>query len=105
MARLDLSSRASVAVMKVFEFDDLPHICVRDYPGVLRSGAVYVRPRRAPETVEIASSVEMRELLDLATEKSVRRFLATAERAGVRVSAQEHDDAAKAFEAESERAW
>jgi predicted HTH transcriptional regulator len=82
-ASAELSNSVMVAVLQVFEFSDLPHICAKDYPGILRNGAVYVRPRKLPETSEVPSSVEMRELLDLATEKALRAFMRTAERAGV----------------------
>ncbi len=83
-----LSSGAIVAVLEVFEFDDIPHFCAKDYPPALRKGALYVRPRKVPETSEIASSVEMREILDLATEKALRAFVERAQRAGVELSTQ-----------------
>ena len=86
IARFTLQSSADVAVLHVDEFVDIPHLCARDYPGVLRSGALYVRSRRMPETVEVPSSGEMRELLDLAAEKRLRAYIETAERAGVRLS-------------------
>lgn len=36
-----------------------------------------------PETAEVASSAEMREILDLAAEKRLRAYVETAERAGI----------------------
>jgi len=83
---MDLSSSAVVAVLHVYEFADLPHLCGKEYEAVLRKGALYVRTRTVPETTEVASSVEMRELLDLATEKALRNFVGIAERAGVRLT-------------------
>lgn len=83
-----LSTGANVAVIQVFEFADVPHVCARDYDDVLRDGALYVRTRRLPETAEVPNSVEMREVLDLATEKALRAFLRTAERAGGALTAQ-----------------
>jgi predicted HTH transcriptional regulator len=87
--RHDLSSGATVAVVTVEEFEDIPHLCASDYNvdgrQVLRKGALYVRPRRQPETSEVAGSVEMREILDLATEKSLRRWVETARAAGLLV--------------------
>ena len=82
-----LSNGVKVAVMQIFEFADAPHLCRKTYEAakgkiILRDGALYVRPRRVPETSEVADSVEMRDVLDLATEKALRRYLATAERAG-----------------------
>src|SRR6266508_4610961 len=83
IAGVDLSSGATVAVIEVFEFSDLPHLCAKGYSDVLRKGALYVRPRKVPETSEVASSVEMRAVIDLATEKALRAYIETAERAGL----------------------
>lgn len=82
LAKQVLPSQANVVVLQVFEFDDVPVLCRRDAPD-LRRGACYVRSHRTPETAEIPTAVEMRELLDLATEKRLRAFVASAERAGV----------------------
>jgi len=109
LARVELSTGAVVVAMQVFEFADIPHICARDYEGVLRKGALYVRSRRVPETSEIPSSVDMREVVDLATEKALRAYIETAERAGVALTTAgasagaEADD--EAFDAERGRAW
>jgi predicted HTH transcriptional regulator len=86
--RFDLDSvtlpgGANVAVMQVHEFADIPVLCAKDYLDVLRAGACYVRSRRVPETAEIPSAVEMRELLELATEKALRAYVERAENAGV----------------------
>jgi predicted HTH transcriptional regulator len=91
LASAKLSNGVTVAIMQVFEFADIPHLCVRDYDNVLREGALYVRPRKVPETSEVASSVEMREVLDLATEKALRAYIRTADRAGIRLGSHEVD--------------
>jgi len=70
-------------VLHVREFEEVPVLCKKDYQGVLRKGACYVRPRRKPETTEIPSQEDMRELIDLATEKKLRRFFTQAHRSGV----------------------
>lgn len=98
-----LSSGADVAVIQVFEFADIPHLCAKSYDDVLREGALYVRTRRLPETAEVPSSVEMRELLDLATEKALRSYLSTAERAGGALVVQRTDATAPADEAQFEQ--
>jgi hypothetical protein len=104
-----LSSGATVAVLEVFEFDDIPHLCAKDHPAALRKGALYVRPRKVPETSEIASSVEMREILDLATEKALRGFVERAQRAGVELSTQRPPEPSDAdddrYDSERARAW
>ena len=74
---------SSFVVLQVEEFEDIPVLCKRSYPNVLREGACYVRPRRKPETTEIPTQADMRDLLDLAIEKGVRRFLSQAQRSGL----------------------
>lgn len=69
-------------VLHVREFEDIPVLCKKDYEGVLRKGACYVRPRRKPETTEIPTQEDMRDLLNLATEKRLRRYLEQARQAG-----------------------
>lgn len=49
IGNIELSSGVIVAVVQVFEFSDIPHLCAKDYPQVLRKGALYVRPRKGVE--------------------------------------------------------
>lgn len=70
-------------VISVEEFEETPVLCKKDYQGVLRGGACYVRRKGRTESSEIPNHGEMRDLLELATEKGVRRFLRTANRAGL----------------------
>lgn len=91
-------------VLRVREFDEFPVLCTKPYAKqkgnrsdvVLREGACYVRRRGRIETTELPSHVEMRELLDLATEKGIRRFLTQVHRAGLDIAGlrQVPDDAA-----------
>ncbi len=69
-------------VLYIAEFDDIPILCKKDYPDVLRKGACYVRPRRKPETTEIPTQEDMRDLLELAAEKRLRKHLEQTKRAG-----------------------
>lgn len=108
IAGIDLSSGVTVAVIRVLEFSDIPHLCAKDFPGVLRTGALYVRPRKAPETSEVASSVEMRDVIHLATEKALRAYIETAERAGLTLTrapagVAPSDD--ERYDTERARAW
>lgn len=75
-----LQTGARVVLIEVEEFADVPHLCARDYAKVLRKGALYVRSRKKPETAEVPSANEMRDVLDLATEKRLRAYVETAER-------------------------
>lgn len=68
-------------VLRVHEFEDVPVLCRKDFDDVLRRGACYVRSRRKPETAEVPRQEDMRDLLELATEKRLRAYakLRTAE--------------------------
>ena len=70
-------------VLDIEEFPDIPVLCKRDYDCVLRSGGCYVRSRRKPETSEIPTQTDMRELLDLASSKAVVRRLTEYRRMGL----------------------
>src|SRR5687768_14675327 len=48
--RLTLASGAEVVVIEVSEFEDVPHVCKRDYPEILQNGMTYIRPRGKPES-------------------------------------------------------
>ena len=78
---------ARYVVIRAFEFRDTPIVCKKSYArgdgaAVLREGATYVRPRRKPETVEVSTAADMRDLIDLAAQKRLRALLATVQRAG-----------------------
>lgn len=74
-------------VLRIQEFEDIPVLCKQDYNKnsevVLRKGACYVRSRHKPETSEIPTQEDMRDLLNLATDKGVRKFVSRAARAGL----------------------
>ena len=40
----------------------------------LRKGAIFTRTRRHPETIEVPSQTEMREILELAVDKNMRKL-------------------------------
>jgi predicted HTH transcriptional regulator len=77
---------ARCVVIRVYEFAAEPILCARDFETKLRRGACYVRRRSMPSTSEVPSLEEMRDLLDLAVEKGLRRFLARAFAAGLTVA-------------------
>jgi predicted HTH transcriptional regulator len=79
---IDYDNKKFVQII-VDEFDDIPILCKRSYDSTLRKGACYVRPRRKPETTEIPSQADMRDLLDIAIEKRLRKFVGQAIRAGM----------------------
>ncbi len=83
----------------VYEFEDIPAICRRDSGTELREGAVYCRSYRMPETTEVRSQTEMREIVSMAIEKGLRSYLQTSQRVGIpleeiarRAGASEYDN-------------
>jgi predicted HTH transcriptional regulator len=76
----------SFVVIRVYEFHEQPILCKKDGgDGILRRGALYIRPRGRAQTVENGSMEDMRALLELGTEKRLHEFLRTADRAGARI--------------------
>ena len=61
-------------VIQVREFDQLPVVCKKDGKAGLKRGAFFTRSRRKYETTQIGSQTEMREILDLAVDKEIRRL-------------------------------
>lgn len=107
-----LSSDAAVIVINVYEFADVPHLCAKSYDKpteagpserVLRKGALYVRPRKGIETSEVSTAVDMRDIIELATDKALRGFVGRAERAGLELRTAR--DAGDRFEAERAEGW
>ena len=87
------------------EFRDIPVICQRDSTdGVLKRGRVYVRSFRTVETTEVQTPEDSRDLLELATDKGVERFVRRAARVGVDVTQGEAARSRQAFDEELRRA-
>lgn len=79
----ELPNGRPVVVIEVAEFSEIPSLCMKDYPGVLALGQLYTRSLRKPESSMYHTHNEMREVLDLATQKGLRRFRETAVGAGL----------------------
>jgi predicted HTH transcriptional regulator len=83
--------------LSVKEFAHTPIVCKRDcndHKGrlILKAGACYVRTHRQPESAEIPTQSEMRELLELAIDKGVREFLRRSRAVGVALRSPASDD-------------
>jgi hypothetical protein len=103
---LTLSNGARIVALEVGEFDVVPYICTRDYLDETRAGALYVRPRGMPKSVHVPTSIDMRDLVDLATSKGVREFIRRAGQAGMlTLSAEAGPGQDELFGAERMRAW
>jgi len=80
-----------LVVIEVHQFAEFPILCRKEFHQtnikkagpILRQGACYVRSRHKPETSEIPSEEEMRELLELAIDKGVAKFVARSQKAGL----------------------
>jgi len=94
--RVDYEGKSFIAI-RVHEFAEVPVRARKDSPAksggrlVIRQGGCYVRPRLKPASVEVLTQTEMRELLDAAADKMLRRFLARASAAGVAFGSSESD--------------
>lgn len=73
-------------IIEVSEFDELPVVCKKDDSANLERGRIFIRSRSKNETTRVQSQTEMREILTLATEKGVRKFITTIERSGLKVT-------------------
>lgn len=66
---------AQFVAIAVQEFDQVPVICKKDYQAILQRGAIYVRSRtRRPESVSVSTESDMRDLIELAVDKGIRRM-------------------------------
>ncbi len=74
---LPLDDKLFVAII-VRQFLDHPVICARDFVienrAVVTKGRVYCRSRRTPETTEVQSPEDMRDIIELATSRGLERY-------------------------------
>ncbi|HYA41798.1 MAG TPA: ATP-binding protein [Syntrophobacteraceae bacterium] len=60
----------------VVGFQEVPIICRANYKDILSESAIYVRPRSGrPRSEPVSNFSDMRELLDLAVERGISKFL------------------------------
>ena len=77
--RRSLPNGRVIVVLEVSEFDSVPILCKRDLGEKLKSGELYTRSLSKPESSRTHTQNELRAVLDLATSKQLRRFVATAQ--------------------------
>ena len=68
-------------VIQIQEFDELPIVCKKDGEKICR-GDIYTRPKRKNESVPVPSQNEIREILDLAIDKQMRKIHRNLDRWG-----------------------
>jgi predicted HTH transcriptional regulator len=98
---VNLDGRDFVAIT-VSGFSELPILCKRDYSGVLRNGALYVRRHGKNESVEVPSHVEMREVIERAAEMVARKMIRIAPRLQPHLESAESGSASQKFDKEVE---
>lgn len=81
---VDPEENFTFLVFTIQEFEEIPVICTRNGRENLREGTIYTRSRRVPSTVSVPSQSEMREILSIATEKGIRKYIEQSVRAGIR---------------------
>jgi predicted HTH transcriptional regulator len=79
-------------VFTINEFNEIPVICKRDGLEHLEKGTIYTRSRRMPETVRVPTNAEMREIIDMAIEKGIRKYIETSYRGGLQIRAFTQED-------------
>jgi predicted HTH transcriptional regulator len=71
-------------VIAVTGFDEFPVVCRTSYGSILAESAVYTRPQGGrPRSAPISNYADMRELLDIAVERGIRRFIELRARVGL----------------------
>ena len=85
--------------IRINEFESCPIISKKDY-GKINSGRCYIRSSRKPATTSDYSYYDLRELIDLAVEKGVRKFLTRASNAGINIDSLGANTQAELFQNE-----
>ncbi|MBB2974474.1 hypothetical protein FHX49_000015 [Microbacterium endophyticum] len=80
-----LPNGASVVVVEVAEFDQIPILSAKEFSGKIIRGQLYTRSMAKPESSASNTQNELREVLELAAEKQLQAFIRTARRAGIAV--------------------
>jgi predicted HTH transcriptional regulator len=82
-------------LIRVKEFDDMPVMCKKGYDDILHAGNIYVRSKNKPESIAVPSDAEMREVIEIAIDKGVSKFVQRLQRTGIwapKVEAPTSDD-------------
>ncbi|SEB05871.1 Putative DNA-binding domain-containing protein [Thalassobacillus cyri] len=79
-------------LLRIPEFDELPIVCKRSGEQGLKEGAVFSRSKIKPESAQIRSQSEMRELIDIAINKGVKEFYKRVRDSGLQVTNSDSSD-------------
>jgi predicted HTH transcriptional regulator len=70
-------------IIQIREFEELPTICKKGNSDELKQAGIYFRPIGKPESRLVQEESEMRELLEIAIEKKMRKWLVQQKRIGL----------------------
>jgi predicted HTH transcriptional regulator len=74
---LKIDDKLFVAVV-IRQFADYPVICARDFVAVDKAavirGRIYCRSRRTPESTEVQTPEDLRDIINLATDRGLERY-------------------------------
>jgi predicted HTH transcriptional regulator len=76
-------SERILLIIQIHEFEELPIICKKGNSGELKQAGVYFRPIGKPESRLIREESEMKELLEIALEKKLKKWLVQQKRIGL----------------------
>lgn len=97
VAAAHLPNGRMIVVIEVAEFSEVPILSKKDFPSKIVAKQLYTRSMAKPQSSASLTQNELREVLTLATEKQLARFIETARRAGVGLGASETDTARSQF--------
>lgn len=75
-----------VVVLQIAEFREYPIMCKQDFGDILFAGQLFTRSAAKPESAYRQTHGEVREVIDLAVDKNLSRFLSRAQRGGLTFS-------------------
>jgi predicted HTH transcriptional regulator len=78
-------------VFTIQEFEEIPVIC-KQSGFRLEEGAIYTRSRKKPETVKVPTQSEMREIIDMAIGKGLRKYIEVTSNAGLTIGMPAKED-------------
>lgn len=104
LAHVQLPNGRAVVVVEVSEFAEIPVLSKKDYPSRIAAKQLYTRSMAKPESSAALTQNELREVITLATEKQLARFLETARRAGMGVGQPAAASAREQFDEQLSRA-
>jgi hypothetical protein len=80
LEKADLHGKKFI-IIRVSEFDEVPVICKKDSSTdkekdrILTRGRMYTRTRRIPESAMVMNETEIREILVMAVDNGIRKYL------------------------------